>query len=36
MGTDLVQTFTAIKRFEIERFNGWTTDWEVDEYLHHL
>jgi glutamine synthetase len=36
MGTDLVETFLAIKRFEIERFNAWTTDWEIDEYLHHL
>jgi glutamine synthetase len=36
MGTELVEAFAAMKRFEVERFNAWTTDWEIDEYQHHL
>jgi len=25
-----------MKRFEIERHREWVSDWERDEYLHHL
>jgi glutamine synthetase len=32
----LVDTFLAMKRFEIERHRTWVSDWELDEYLHHL
>jgi glutamine synthetase len=36
IGPQIVDTFLAIKRFEIERHRRWTSDWEIDEYLHHL
>jgi glutamine synthetase len=36
LGTQIVETFVAIKRFEIERHRAWVSDWEVAEYLHHL
>ena len=28
--------FLAMKRFELERHRAWVSDWELDEYLHHL
>jgi glutamine synthetase len=36
LGRDLVATFVRLKRFEIERFNAWVSDWELDEYADHL
>jgi glutamine synthetase len=36
IGDDIVTPFVAMKRFEIERHRGWVSDWERDEYLHHL
>jgi glutamine synthetase len=36
LGTEIVDTFLAVKRFEIERHRAWVSDWEIDEYLHHL
>jgi glutamine synthetase len=36
MGPVLVDTFLALKRFELERHRTWVSDWELDEYLHHL
>ncbi|CAN5461720.1 type I glutamate--ammonia ligase [soil metagenome] len=36
LGSELVETFLAIKRFELERFMAYTTDWELTEYMHHL
>ena len=36
MGEEIVQPFLAVKRFEVERHRGWVSDWETDEYLHHL
>ncbi len=36
IGSETVETFLAIKGFELERFNGHTTDWELNEYMHHL
>jgi glutamine synthetase len=36
IGPRIVDTFLAIKRFEIERHRNWVSDWELDEYLHHL
>jgi glutamine synthetase len=32
----LVDTFVAVKRFELERHRAWVSDWEVEEYLRHL
>src|SRR5215213_7353616 len=28
--------FVAMKRFELERHRAWVSDWERDEYIHHL
>lgn len=36
IGGDLVETFVRLKRFEVSRFTRWVTDWEFDEYAHHL
>ena len=36
VGAEIVDTFLAIKRFELERFRAHTTDWEIDEYMRHL
>jgi glutamine synthetase len=36
LGAGLVDTFIRVKRFELERFNAWVTDWELDEYADHL
>ena len=36
LGAGLVGTFVAMKRFELERFSQYVTDWELDEYARHL
>jgi glutamine synthetase len=36
LGPQIVETFLALKRFEIKRHRAWVSDWEIDEYLHHL
>jgi glutamine synthetase len=36
LGAGLVETFFAMKRFELERFSHYVTDWELDEYARHL
>jgi glutamine synthetase len=36
MGAPIIDTFLAMKRFEAERHRQWVSDWERDEYLHHL
>ena len=36
LGPEIVQTFLAVKRFEIGRHRAWVSDWEIAEYLHHL
>jgi glutamine synthetase len=36
MGPEIVDTFAALKRSEIERHRTWVSDWDVAEYLHHL
>ncbi len=36
MGEELVETFLAIKRHELDRSRRWVTDWEFREYTHHL
>lgn len=36
LGPEIVEAFLAIKRFEVERHRAWVSDWELDEYLHHL
>jgi glutamine synthetase len=36
MSPEIVDTFLAIKRFELDRHRQWVSDWEIDEYVHHL
>ena len=36
IGPEIVETFMTVKRFEIERHRAWVSDWDLDEYLHHL
>ena len=36
LGPQIVETFLALKRFELERQRAWVSDWEVDEYVEHL
>jgi glutamine synthetase len=36
LGPEIVETFLAVKRFEIERHRAWVSDWDIAEYLHHL
>jgi glutamine synthetase len=36
LGEEIVSTFLAMKRFELERHRSWVSDWEIAEYLHHL
>jgi glutamine synthetase len=36
LGDGLVETFFAMKRFELDRYSHWVTDWELDEYARHL
>lgn len=36
MGSQIVDIFLAVKRFEADRHRTWVSDWELTEYLHHL
>jgi glutamine synthetase len=36
LGPQIVDTFLAVKRFEIERHRAWVSDWDIAEYLNHL
>ena len=36
MGPQIVDTFLAMKRFELDRHRQWVSDWEIAEYLRHL
>jgi glutamine synthetase len=36
LGPAILDTFVAVKQFEVERHRAWVSDWEIDEYLHHL
>ena len=36
VGAEIVDTFLAVKRFEVDRYRQHTSDWELAEYLHHL
>ena len=36
VGAEIVDTFLAVKRFELERYRLHISDWELTEYLHHL
>jgi glutamine synthetase len=36
LGPQIVETFLAVKRSELERHRSWVSDWDIAEYLHHL
>ena len=36
VGPDIVDTFLAMKGFELERHRQHVSDWDLDEYMHHL
>ncbi len=36
VGLEIVDTFLAMKRFEVERYRLHVSDWDLDEYMHHL
>jgi glutamine synthetase len=36
LGPEIVETFLAVKRFEVERHRAWVSDWEIAEYMQHL
>jgi glutamine synthetase len=36
VGPEIVETFLAMKRFEVERHRLHVSDWDLAEYLHHL
>lgn len=36
LGNEIVDMFLAVKRFEADRHRAWVSDWEIQEYLHHL
>ena len=36
IGPEIVDTFLAMKGFELERYRQHVSDWDVDEYMHHL
>ncbi|MDA8067151.1 MAG: glutamine synthetase family protein [Actinomycetota bacterium] len=36
LGTEIVETFLAMKGFELQRHREWVSDWQLSEYLHHL
>ena len=36
VGPEIIETFGALKGYEIERYDQHVSDWDLDEYLHHL
>ncbi len=36
LGAVTVDTFLAMKRFEVQRHRDWVSDWEISEYAFHL
>jgi glutamine synthetase len=36
VGPDIVDTFLAMKRFELERYRQHVSDWDLSEYMRHL
>ncbi len=36
MSAPLVETFLTIKRYELNRYRAWVSDWEFDEYAYRL
>jgi len=33
LGEEFVSAYTAMRRYELQRFEDHVTDWEVDEYV---
>ncbi len=36
IGQELVDTYLRLKRYELDRYRRWVSDWEFEEYSHHL
>jgi glutamine synthetase len=36
IGSEIVDTFVGMKRFELDRYRQHVSDWDLTEYLHHL
>jgi glutamine synthetase len=36
IGSEIVDTFMAMKRFEVERYRQHVSEWDLSEYMHHL
>jgi glutamine synthetase len=36
LGSELMDSFLTVKKFEYERYSQWVSDWELREYIHHL
>jgi glutamine synthetase len=36
LGAPIVDTFLTVKRFEVQRYREWVSDWDIAEYIHHL
>jgi glutamine synthetase len=36
VGPEVIETFLTMKRFELERYRQHVSDWDLDEYMHHL
>lgn len=36
LGNELIESFLVVKKFELERYHQWVSDWEIREYSHHL
>ncbi|MEB3103679.1 glutamine synthetase family protein [Ferviditalea candida] len=36
LGSEITDTFIVIKKYELDRYNQWVSDWELREYAHHL
>jgi glutamine synthetase len=36
VGSEIVDTFVGLKRFELDRYRQHVSDWDLAEYMHHL
>lgn len=36
LGNEMISTFVTLKRDEVSRYERWVSDWDIEEYFHHL
>jgi glutamine synthetase len=36
LGGQMISTFVTLKRDEVARYERWVSDWDIEEYFHHL